>query len=287
MGIKTKLFGSGLVLGCVCVMLVSLCSPKVAVEEISGTNHMALNSDYEMKIIAPIETLETEIAVIEETSAEPTETIEEPKMIFPFDVVDLGEMKIIPHQNKTNKSGSVNWAGMTVTINPEIVPYGTIIYIEGLGFRYNQPGDVNDDSGICVYISRYESIEPYEGLMLNTWIVQNEKYIDFSFGDIHASNNGTFHMTAYCPCTRCCDQYGGSPEGKLGAIGTNVYEGTTVASDKNVLPYGSVVYIEGVGIRFVTDCGGAINHKEIDVYYRNHNDAKEFGNLYSNVWILQ
>jgi 3D (Asp-Asp-Asp) domain-containing protein len=285
MGIKTKLFGTGLVLGCIVVLVISLFTPKVEVEDVRGSQNLYLPQDIEPSIAAPIKPFDEEVLTEEETTEPIPEIV--PQINFPFETVDLGEMEIIPHQKKTNKNGSRNWAGMTVTINPNIVPYGTIIYIDGLGFRYNQPGDVTDENAICVYFAQDEDIEQYRNLVLNTWVVKNEAHIDILSGDIKAENNGTFHLTAYCPCTRCCDQYGGSPEGKLGAIGTYVYEGTTVASDKNVLPYGTVVYIEGVGIRFVTDCGGAINHKEIDVYYRSHSEANEFGNQYHNVWILQ
>ena len=77
------------------------------------------------------------------------------------------------------------------------------------------------------------------------------------------------------------------PEGKVGSKETNVYQGTTIASDPSVLPYGSVVYIEHVGIRFVADCGGAINQKDIDLYFVDHGAAWNFGVKNYNVWRLQ
>ncbi len=88
---------------------------------------------------------------------------------------------------------------------------------------------------------------------------------------------GDFNLTAYCPCSECCDQYGGSPVGKTGSIGVGIYRGITFAVDPKVIPYGTKLYIEGVGVGIATDCGGAIKGKRIDVYIPDHAEAKQFG----------
>ena len=88
---------------------------------------------------------------------------------------------------------------------------------------------------------------------------------------------GEFRLTAYCPCNICCEKWGGSPTGKTTAIGVGAYQGITFAVDPNVIPYGSKIYIEGVGVGIATDCGGAIKGNRIDVYFSNHNDALVFG----------
>lgn len=88
---------------------------------------------------------------------------------------------------------------------------------------------------------------------------------------------GGFRLTAYCPCSICCDQWGAPPDGKEGAYGVGVYEGVTFAVDPKVIPYGTKIYVEGVGVGIATDCGGAIKGNRIDVYFRNHNDAWNFG----------
>lgn len=88
---------------------------------------------------------------------------------------------------------------------------------------------------------------------------------------------GDFNLTAYCPCNICCEQWGGSPEGKTTSIGIGAYQGITIAVDPSKIPYGSKVYIEGVGVCIAADCGGAIKGNRIDVYFTNHSDALAFG----------
>lgn len=101
---------------------------------------------------------------------------------------------------------------------------------------------------------------------------------------------GGFRLTAYCPCTTCCDQWGAPPEGKTGASGVGVYEGISFAVDPKVIPYGSKIYVEGVGVGIAVDCGGAIKGNRIDVYFTNHQDALEFGRgggYAHNVYIIE
>jgi uncharacterized protein YabE (DUF348 family)/3D (Asp-Asp-Asp) domain-containing protein len=61
------------------------------------------------------------------------------------------------------------------------------------------------------------------------------------------------------------------------ASGTRVQEGRTIAVDKNIVPMGWWVYIEGVGFRRAEDTGGAIKGNKIDVYYDSLKAANQFG----------
>ncbi|MCA1296619.1 ubiquitin-like domain-containing protein [Paenibacillus sp. alder61] len=61
------------------------------------------------------------------------------------------------------------------------------------------------------------------------------------------------------------------------ASGTRVAEGRTIAVDKDVVPLGWWVYIEGVGFRKAEDTGGAIKGHKMDVYYDSLKSAKNFG----------
>ncbi len=101
---------------------------------------------------------------------------------------------------------------------------------------------------------------------------------------------GGFNLTAYCPCKSCCDQWGAAPEGKIGSLGVGVYEGITFAVDPRIIPYGTKIYIEGVGVGIATDCGGAIKGNRIDVYFASHTEARKFGiagGYPHNVYIIE
>lgn len=105
---------------------------------------------------------------------------------------------------------------------------------------------------------------------------------------------GEFVATAYCSCEKCCEQYAVNRptiKGKeivFTASGAIAQEGITVAVDPNQIPYGTTLYIEGVGIRIAQDCGGAIQGNRLDVYYSDHDTAlhSELNSHPRRVWIV-
>lgn len=90
-----------------------------------------------------------------------------------------------------------------------------------------------------------------------------------------------FVITAYCPCYECSEGWGNST-----ATGVTATEGRTIAVDPKVIPYGTEVYIEGVGYRTAEDCGGAIKGNKIDLYFSDHNGVNNFGKHTKEVTIL-
>lgn len=98
---------------------------------------------------------------------------------------------------------------------------------------------------------------------------------------------GTFSSTAYCPCSKCCGASGGKLEGKTGALGMGVYVDTTIAVDPKVIPLGSKVYIEGLGVRIAVDTGGAIKGKKLDLYMATHKEALNWGRKKVKVYLIQ
>ena len=89
-----------------------------------------------------------------------------------------------------------------------------------------------------------------------------------------------FIITAYCPCMKCCGKTDG-----ITASGDKATEGVTVAMDKS-MPFGTKIYIDGVGERIVQDRGGAIKGNRIDLYFDSHQEALNFGRQTKQVTIL-
>lgn len=120
----------------------------------------------------------------------------------------------------------------------------------------------------------FKTVEVVEEIVTPVYV---EKEVEKEVNPISMRKIGDFSLTAYCPCTICCDQWGGSPIGKTTAIGVGAYSGITFAVDPNKIPYGTTLYIEGVGVGKATDCGGAIKGNRIDVYFADHKEALNFG----------
>ena len=95
---------------------------------------------------------------------------------------------------------------------------------------------------------------------------------------------GTFKLTAYCPCSKCCGKWANDAAVKVGAIGVPLVQGTSIAVDPKVIPYRSSVYIDGHEYK-AHDCGGSIKGNRIDVYFEDHNTALHFGVQYKEVFI--
>jgi 3D (Asp-Asp-Asp) domain-containing protein len=59
--------------------------------------------------------------------------------------------------------------------------------------------------------------------------------------------------------------------------GTMVEEGRTVAVDPAVIPFGTRVYIDGIGFRTAEDTGRAITGSRLDVFIESLEEARSFG----------
>lgn len=95
----------------------------------------------------------------------------------------------------------------------------------------------------------------------------------------NSSKGGVWYVTAYCPCSKCCGKYANSNtrydengnEYHVGASGSTLIAGYSVASN---LPFGTKIYLEGIGEVCVTDRGVRGNH--LDLYFNTHADALAF-----------
>lgn len=85
---------------------------------------------------------------------------------------------------------------------------------------------------------------------------------------------GEFNCTAYC--TEKYKHICGTGSG-ITASGLPVQAGVSVAVKNSKLPYGTVIYIEGIGIRIVQDTGGGVKADQIDVAVDTHEHALDWG----------
>lgn len=93
---------------------------------------------------------------------------------------------------------------------------------------------------------------------------------------------GSYTITYYCnePYPHICGEGIG-----LTATGAKAVVGETIAVDPSIIPYGTEVYIEGIGWRVAQDCGGAVNGRHIDILVDTHEEALSLGSTKANVWV--
>lgn len=91
---------------------------------------------------------------------------------------------------------------------------------------------------------------------------------------------GTYQLTAYCPCEKCCGKSDG-----ITASGVKATAGRTVAVDSSI-PFGAKLIINGHEY-VAEDCGGGIKGKRIDIYFDSHQEALNFGVKKAEVFIKQ
>ena len=95
-----------------------------------------------------------------------------------------------------------------------------------------------------------------------------------------ARQSTRYTVTAYCHCARCCGR-ANQPTGS----GRTPLAGLTVAGPRSV-PYGTRVFIEGIGIRTVQDRLAGRFEDRFDVYVGTHHAAQKFGLRHLQVTVL-
>jgi 3D (Asp-Asp-Asp) domain-containing protein len=97
---------------------------------------------------------------------------------------------------------------------------------------------------------------------------------------------GEFLCTSYC--TEQYEHICGTGTG-ITASGAPVEAGVTVAADPDIFQFGTVLYIEDVGVRIVQDRGSDIQGKHLDVAVPgSHKDALNWeGYGKHHVWIIK
>lgn len=92
--------------------------------------------------------------------------------------------------------------------------------------------------------------------------------------------------TAYTEGFESCGKLPSHPAYGITASGKRVKSGM-IAADTSILPFGTKVWIDGMGIYTVEDTGSAIKGNCIDIYMPNLDDAIKFGRQHRQVIVLK
>lgn len=137
-------------------------------------------------------------------------------------------------------------------------PKGTEVSVLGVSGNWLQ---VQKDDIIGYCYNKYIQSEPVEAENNNQPQQEAQQESENTENRVYA---GKFKLTGYCPCKKCCGGWG-----RRTASGAVPQEGVTVAASKQ-FPFGTKLYIEGVGYRTVQDRGGAIKGNKLDVFVSSH-----------------
>jgi len=103
--------------------------------------------------------------------------------------------------------------------------------------------------------------------------------------------------TGYCSCGQCCGWRrngffrsvisSGPKKGESKAVGFTASgvraKSGTIAADTTLFPFGSVMFVPGYGYGRVEDRGRDIKGYRIDLYFRSHSEAMEWGRMTKTV----
>ena len=139
--------------------------------------------------------------------------------------------------------------------------------------------------GITEYIALKEEIGSLESKVFMLEMENREQR-----NELEAIRSGDWipmqvEATGYAPLDPAAVEgmcYSGDP--KITARGTTSNPNRTVAMGEGV-PFGTKVYIPGIGCRVVEDRGGAITDNHIDIMFRTQKEALEYGRQTITVYI--
>jgi len=135
-----------------------------------------------------------------------------------------------------------------------------------------------------------DSVEVVEDVVIKEPV---NEVIEKGVAKVIETNAGTYlsnkvmkmRATAYTASRSCTGKGPGDPGYGITASGMKAAVGV-VAVDKNVIPLGTKLYIEGYGFAIAGDTGGAIKGNKVDLFYNNYSEAINFGVQYRDVYVL-
>lgn len=91
---------------------------------------------------------------------------------------------------------------------------------------------------------------------------------------------GTFEITHYCSCEKCCGKSDG-----ICKNGEEAIPDYTIATDPNIIPTGTIVMIDEKEYKAM-DTGEAIKGNKVDIYVDNHQEAVSRGKFKREVRVI-
>lgn len=136
-----------------------------------------------------------------------------------------------------------------------------------------------------IYASRFQNWSDRALQDEETISALQDRLDSMADGKIYLEEAGTFMCTAYC--TEQYQHICGEGHG-ITASGQPIQADVTVAADQTLLPYGTVIYIEDVGIRIVQDRGAGVQGNHLDVAVDTHENALAWSGYGEHrVWIIR
>lgn len=149
------------------------------------------------------------------------------------------------------------------------------IYEDGVLVSQNPAGESVQAESISKIVAVGTKAPEVQKLSSSSPTVDELSKNGVTFGYKKILNNVT--LTAYSAGLESTGKDSTHPQFGKTFTGTTVTEGRTIAVDKNVIPLGWWVYIEGIGFRRAEDTGSAVKGSTIDVYYDSMAYANKFG----------
>ncbi|GAA0353348.1 3D domain-containing protein [Bacillus horti] len=170
------------------------------------------------------------------------------------------------------------------------VPYQTVRRDDPnmLQGQEKKVADGKDGLGKNVYQVSYRNGFQTQREKVETHVIEEKKDEIVAVGTMASVSRGGYvfaprsvledvTLTAYSAGEAHTGKTADHPQYGITRSGARVEEGRTIAVDPNVIPLGTWVYIEDIGLRKAEDTGGAIKGNKIDVYYDSDSTARNFG----------
>lgn len=172
----------------------------------------------------------------------------------------------------------------------EVIPYQTIRRHDATLLKGEQKVVTKGQDGKAVHTYKvtYKNDQEIARELVSTEVVQQrrDELVAIGTKTIVSRGNYTFTpksvlenvtLTAYSAGEEHTGKTPDHPQYGLTRSGTRAVEGQTIAVDPRLIPLGSWVYIDGIGLRRAEDTGSAVKGKKIDLYFEDSEEAKQFG----------